>query len=783
MTVGPRLAAMSWGEFRTRAAQEAGKRLDLARYRLGLAPGASSARFRGDARGRFFFAPEELDARTRIVRERLPSVADEVVREAGEVCRHRFRLLGYSGLDYGPEIDWHLDAVSGKRSPLDPWFRIPFLDFNLVGDHKVIWELNRHQHLITLARAWRFTGSSRYVDEIVAQWRSWQDANPYPLGINWASSLEVAFRSLSWLWVRELLADCDSIPQGLRTSWVRALALNGRHIERYLSTYFSPNTHLIGEASALFFIGTLCPQLPAARRWQQRGWDILLAETARQVRIDGVYFEQSLYYHVYALDFFLHARQLAAGNGIEIPAGFDQALRRMLEVLQELCWAGVPEGFGDDDGGRVFNPRRNRAEHMRDPLALGAGIFGGFSAAELTEEAVWLLGLEEISTAPCPPPPFASKAFSSGGIYVMAAANPVPECLTIDGGPQGTGRSGHGHADALSVRLTSGGRRVLIDSGTFSYRDGAERDRFRGTSAHNTLRVDGQDQAVADGPFAWTAIPNVTVERWLQGVTFTLLAGSHSGYGRLEDPVRHRRFVLHVTGGDGGRRGFWLVRDVAEGKGLHQLEILWHLAPDLMATKEGDGFLIQPRGPRTAGLDTMRLHLLPASTSNWTHDLAFAEVSPAYGVKEQAPFVWSSASVNLPTECATLLALDAGSGHGCKFERLAADAHAEQRGVSAYCYTDPGHSDYFFFADTDDEWSVGPWSSNTKILYGRVEDRRLAHLVLCRGSFVSLHGKPVASCTRPVERFEYVRQGGRSETFSSDPSASPTIAEEAMELG
>ncbi len=104
---------------------------------------------------------------------------------------------------------------------------------------------------------------------------------------------------------------------------LRALALNGRHIERYLSTYFSPNTHLLGEAVALFLIGTLYPQLSSAEEWKKNGWRIIQEEAVRQVRPDGVYFEQSLYYHVYALDFFLHARLLASRNGMEIPSGFD----------------------------------------------------------------------------------------------------------------------------------------------------------------------------------------------------------------------------------------------------------------------------------------------------------------------------------------------------------------------------------------------------------------------------------------------------------------------------
>ena len=167
-----------------------------------------------------------------------------------------------------------------------------------MGDSKITWELNRHQHLVALAKAYRLTGREQFAAELFSQWFDWQRKNPYPIGINWASSLEVAFRTISWLWVCNLLADSAVVPPNFSRDLLRQLAVGGRHIENYLSTYFSPNTHLLGEGLALFFLGTLCPNLPAAGRWQTKGWNILLEGAKDQVRSDGMYFEQSTYYHV-----------------------------------------------------------------------------------------------------------------------------------------------------------------------------------------------------------------------------------------------------------------------------------------------------------------------------------------------------------------------------------------------------------------------------------------------------------------------------------------------------
>ena len=756
-----RVSRMDWAEVSTRLGQELHKRGDLLRHWLRLGPAAIRLR-EGGAEGKFFFARGEAPARADLIRQHSPEQATEIILDADEICQHRFRLLGYDNLDYGVEIDWHLDRVHDRRAPLDPWFQIPFLEFAMVGDHKITWELNRHQHLVTLAKAWLLTADEKYVRELMTQWRSWVRANPYPLGINWGSTLEVAFRSLSWMWVDHLLAGASAYGE-FRSEFLPALAFHGRYIARYLSTYFSPNTHLLGEAVAMFFLGTLYPQMPHAARWKSEGWKIVLHEAGRQVRPDGVYFEQSLHYHVYALDFFLYARQLAGLNEIPIPAAYDGVLLQMLDVVAALAQAGPAEGFGDDDGGRVFNSRRNRTEHMTDPLALGTLAYSrGDLGAELTEESIWLFGeravteLGQTKTQSVP----ASVAFPDGGIYVLADSEPCEQVMMIDAGPQGVGRCGHGHADALSLRFTMSGSRWLVDSGSGVYisSDSATRDTFRGTAAHNTLRVDGVDQAIPSEPFSWTEIPEIRAESWVTGKTFSYFSGSHNGYERLADAVTHRRSVLRVNG------TLWLVRDVAIGGTKHDLELRWHFASDvLLHERRGELVASRPEGSEPV------LRMIVPQDSGWKTEITRGLLSPAYGRYQPAAIVRSEARVQLPAETATALLVQSSAAQ----LRVPVRMTELHQNVAAYEIHEDAQSHTILFARDKQPWSFSSWFSDAELLYCRMENKKMTQLIVVGGSSVAWQGQPLLKAHGPSKFFEWRKQDGwlhaEPEPFSTTP--------------
>src|SRR5271169_5164633 len=270
----------------------------------------------------------------------LEKLADEIVQGHVPVFD--------SIIDYGATIAWRRDPRRGAETPAKYFRRIPYLNLAAAGDHKLIWEINRHQHLVLLAQAYVATGRSEYFDTVIRQLEHWWAENPYQRGINWTSALEVAFRALSWIWIWHLLG--AKMSESFRRRFLAELYRHGLHLEYNLSIYFSPNTHLLGEAVALHAIGRLFPEFPRAADWRKPGRDIVREQLRTQVKKDGSHFEKSTYYHVYALDMFLLHAALE-----EITDEYRDGLSRMADFLASVVNANGDLPFlGDDDGGRVF---------------------------------------------------------------------------------------------------------------------------------------------------------------------------------------------------------------------------------------------------------------------------------------------------------------------------------------------------------------------------------------------------------------------------------------------
>ncbi|HMU33898.1 MAG TPA: alginate lyase family protein [Pyrinomonadaceae bacterium] len=572
--------------------------------RLDVRSSADSIRqlFFENSRERFYTSMRE-DISETFPRSCGSAEREHLIRAADAICDGRIELLGFGRVDVGTDIDWHREPISGMVSQRKHWKEFNELDPTECGDKRVLWELNRHQHFFTLGAAYRLTGDEKYAHLFARQLSSWIHENPPGIGINWVSSLEVAFRSISWIWAMNLFRDSPELSSDLLLDCVRLLYVHGRHIETYLSTYYSPNTHLTGEALGLYYLGTQLPFLEAASEWRRRGEDILLSEIGKQIGPDGVYFEQSTWYQRYTVDFYLHfyaLRELFGDTAYdERNSTADERLNAALTFLLNMARPdGTTPLIGDDDGGRLLPLTGCVAEDIRGTLSLGAAVLGrgdlAFGGDNSLEETFWLLGtsgIRSVERTKAAEPETLSRSFADGGYFVMRNGwATTDDHLVIDCGELGALSGAHGHADLLSIDLSLRGRQIFIDPGTFSYWASPEtRERFRGSSAHNTLTVDGRSTSTSSGPFGWKTRANAAAKEWITDPIFDYFEGQ----GEIPGVGLHRRSVMYIRG------DYFIIRDVVETPGEHLFELNFRYAPDIAAEKDLEGDFVGDKGHRT----------------------------------------------------------------------------------------------------------------------------------------------------------------------------------------
>jgi hypothetical protein len=626
----------------------------------------------GTRQSAFPINASEVAATAASIRQAFPSAPEAAAARAAAVIDGRYDLLGYQGIQVGTSPDWHSDAVHRRQSPQIYWASVPYLD-PVTGDHKVIWELNRHQHWLLFGRAHALTGEARFYETFEQQLHDWLAANPPLIGTNWASMLELAFRCLTWLWALELFAGSASRTD--RQPWIvdllMALDRQLTHIEHNLSHYFSPNTHLSGEALALYVAGCALPELKASPRRASAGRTVLLQEAVRQVRADGGHAELSAHYHRYSTDFYLLAARVAERAHDPAAAIFREAALKQARYLRALCDdSGRRPQIGDDDGGQLFPICGRPAEDCRDTLATAAILLDDRTLAigPAPEESYWLCGASAAARMPVESTHWPSSALTASGYYVSRTTR--GDHLVFDAGPHGFLNGGHAHADALSCTLAIAGRPVLIDPGTATYTMSRElRDRFRSSMMHNTVVLGGRSQSQPIGAFHWRNTTTAEAPIWRAGTGCDYMEGTHGAYA----PARHTRAILAVHG-----IGWWILDHIL-GADAITAEIFWHIHP---------AWTVSPESQHVCRLASDDDILKVASTAPVTvlapGQDPLAVRSPAYGALEHAAVLRSMTMATSGTTVATFFPATPELGHYLEIEdvKLSSQPGAGWRGCA-----------------------------------------------------------------------------------------------------
>ena len=455
-------------------------------------------------------------------------------------------------------------------------------------DIRTVWEPDRLQH-ITTPIACILQNPDTQVSKVAGQFAKdavlkWINKNPFLLGPHYISAMECGLRIPVFFYC---LKSLDDLPLSEYLLILDTIYLHAWWISKRLSLYSSLGNHTICECVGMIFAGAVFRKTREGEQWLKKGFGLLKKELDHQVLDDGGPTEQSLSYHRFVLDLYWLVVAFLEENKLYDCSDIKPRLvqgENFLNAFQDK--SGNFPSIGDSDDGYAVAP--GIAPKRFKPDRIKHGI----------------------------------RVFKKSGYTVIKSENRVT--FTFDHGPLGMSPLyNHGHADALSVTLSKDDKGILADPGTYRYNGEPEfRRYFKGTRAHNTVTIDGLDQAVQETGFIWshpykTVILNISEQK-----DELFVKAHHDGYTRLNTPVRHKRSILFYN------KTTFLIKDTFSGEGIHDFELNYHLHPDAVCSKNHDWWLIDNQGAK------VYIKLLDKPDFFFTkgrEDPLFGWYSPSYG--------------------------------------------------------------------------------------------------------------------------------------------------------
>ena len=440
------------------------------------------------------------------------------------------------------------------------------------------------------------------VDRIETAIADWILRNPPTPTDGW-EPYPVSLRIVNW--VKFALARVTG--QLSEKAWLTGLFRQLAWLEHNLEHEILAN-HLLKNAKALFFGGAFFAG-PAAERWLETGRRLLLREATDQILADGGHYERSLMYHAIALEDLLDVLNLASASPGLLQAEDTEVIASQahaaLQFMEEVAY---PDG--------------------ELPLFNDAAFGVAASIAGLVEYGGRVVGYRPLAKSSGP------RAIDKPDTGYFGYRD-ADDMLLIDAGPLGPDyQPGHGHCDFLSFELVLNRQRVVVDSGVFGYDADALRCRIRGTAAHNTVQIDGQEQSDIWGSFRVGRRARVIgvglASRLPDGLDFR---AAHDGYRFLTGRPTHERRISYRFANN------WTVSDRISGSGRHKIESIINIHPDLHIGQADGTFAISRSDGQPICL--IRPH-------NGMATLAPSLYCPEFGLRQEGQAIRITLTADLP---------------------------------------------------------------------------------------------------------------------------------------
>jgi uncharacterized heparinase superfamily protein len=317
--------------------------------------------------------------------------------------------------------------------------------------------------------------------------------------------------------------------------------------------------HLFANAKALLFAGLFFDGAEA-EEWYRTGLEIVDHELPEQVHEDGGHFELSPMYHTIFLEDLLDLVNLHRAYNRELSCKVTDKILGMFKWLETMCHPDGEISFFNDAAFGVTPSVQEIRGYLGRVLSLSPNYNVQGLLVDLPDSGYSRIDMGDV-------------------VAIIDRAAVGPDYLP-----------GHAHADTLSFELSLFGQRVVVNSGTSVYGTGEQRQLERGTAAHSTLVVDGENSSEVWGGFRVARRARVFDRVQSEKDGIVKLSACQDGYKRLAGKPLHCRELLFED-------EQLTISDTVTGRGVHAVVSVLPLHPDVkVVTVDTDKVVLNVTG-------------------------------------------------------------------------------------------------------------------------------------------------------------------------------------------
>lgn len=521
--------------------------------------------------------------------------------------------------------NWLTDPISGKKWPPDIFFANAKVEMEGFGDVKYVMEINKLYHLVILAQAFFIKEDNKYLEKIAVQLDGQRKQVKYERSVVNKSMLDLVYRCYNLIHISMLCYKSDYFKKEILPKILIDLLLLERQIRKFSTPrwckYSTGANHTIGEMAGLITVQQFLQFFTCKDydKYLKTEYKYLYRSLDRIITDKGVYLEQSANYAKLVAEFLMLQDIFVSGIGTERSKELyrDDYLRVLLSYIDTLSYNGKLPNFGDNDGAKattLFYKERDSVEHLIK--------YYMFRFPDADKQMVLM---DEIS-----------------GQFVWKSENNSFYLFTRCGQhsflPVGSGS--HAHNDLLALWIGVNGRELFIDYGTFYYNSGLEiLNKVRATSVHNTLSIEGVEQAALAGKWMYGDYPNSSIDEVKTKIEedWFCFDGTCEYNGR-----KHRRALKYEDS------TLW-IQDVIDCNPEDIISLHFILAPSVTVSTNqlGIEFLIEEKLVAT---------LMADSCTTITRETI--EYHPSYGITEETTSITLTANRRGSQEILTKLKIE-----------------------------------------------------------------------------------------------------------------------------